>query len=59
MNIDWTTIISHTLTLLLGGAGGFAIRSVVRKNTNRTKGKNSPIFTNDGNVTTGKIGDSK
>lgn len=59
LNIDWTTILSHAITLLIGGTGGFAIRSAISKNVNKTKGNNSPIYNNEGSVTTGKIGDNK
>lgn len=59
MTIDWTSIITHIITFIIGGTGGFAIRSVLisKRNTNKTKGDNSPIFNNKGNVTTRKIGD--
>lgn len=59
MTIDWTPILTHIITFILGGTGGFAIRSILisKRSTNKTKGDNSPIFNNDGNVTTRKIGD--
>ncbi|MBL5768558.1 hypothetical protein [Heyndrickxia sporothermodurans] len=59
MTIDWTTVLTHLLTLLLGATGGYLFKSIrVNQNTNETKGKNSPIFTNKGDVK-GNFGDRK
>lgn len=59
MNVDWISILTHVISLLIGGAGGFAIRTAINSNVNKTKGTNSPIYSNKGSVTTGKIGDGK
>lgn len=58
MNIDWTIVITHLLTLIIGGASGYTIKSIkVNRNTrNNTKGDYSPIFSNDGDVETGDFG---
>ncbi|WP_341962877.1 hypothetical protein NM897_05980 [Planococcus maritimus] len=60
MSIEWTTIITHLLTLILGASGGYVIKSIRinQKNTNKTKGKNSPILNNNGDVK-GRFGDGK
>lgn len=60
MTIDWTTVITHLLTLILGGTGGYVLKSIRinQKNTSKTKGKNSPIFNNDGDVK-GRFGDGR
>jgi|tagenome__1003787_1003787.scaffolds.fasta_scaffold20867693_3 hypothetical protein len=57
MNIDWTVILTHILALLIGGTGGFVLKSEINKKINKTKGKNSPIFSNDGDVTSHDFGD--
>ncbi|MGJ9385915.1 hypothetical protein [Salipaludibacillus sp. CF4.18] len=58
MSIDWTIVITHLLTLLVGATGGYVIKSIriSQKNINKTKGKNSPIFNNEGDVK-GRFGD--
>ncbi|MCW1928364.1 hypothetical protein [Bhargavaea beijingensis] len=59
MTIDWTTVLTHLLTLLVGATGGYFFKSIrVKQNINETKGKNSPIFTNKGDVR-GYFGDRK
>ncbi|WP_164670221.1 hypothetical protein [Virgibacillus doumboii] len=60
MTIDWTTVITHLLTLILGATGGFVLKSIriTQKSTNKTKGKNSPIYNNDGDVK-GSFGDGR
>ncbi|MFC0561941.1 hypothetical protein [Halalkalibacter alkalisediminis] len=59
MSIDWTTIITHLLTLLVGATGGYVLKSIkINENISKTKGKNSPIFNNEGDVK-GRFGDGK
>ncbi|UAL47728.1 hypothetical protein K7887_01760 [Sutcliffiella horikoshii] len=60
MTIDWTTVITHLFTLILGATGGYVFKSIriTRKNINKTKGKNSPILNNKGDVK-GHFGDGR
>lgn len=59
MTINLTTIITHLITLILGATGGYVFKSIrINQNTNKTRGKNSPIFNNKGNVK-GRFGDGK
>lgn len=60
MIIDWSTVIAHLLSLIIGATGGYVFKSIriSQKSTNKTKGKNSPIFNNDGDIK-GRFGDGK
>jgi len=61
MEPDWTTILTHAISFIIGGAAGISINKVKNKKVikAKTSGKNSPVYNNKGNVKTGDIGDGR
>ncbi|WP_138420900.1 hypothetical protein [Aquibacillus sediminis] len=57
MTIDWTVVLTHIISLLIGGTSGYFLKSEVNKKVNKTGDKNSPIFSNTGDVKANDFGD--